>query len=95
MTNEEMAAWAVRLSVKAARARSRSRSLQAEVAKVAREVAETEDAIASTFERLAVQYPGHAERLRGLGGAAREHAVLERQHVHRYLGALAGNDSAG
>ena len=90
MTSEEMTAWAAQLSVKAALARSRSRSLQAEAAKVAREVGETEDAMAATLERLAAQYPRHADRLRGLGGAA-----LERQHVHQYLGALAGNGSAG
>ena len=95
MTNEEMAAWAVGLSVQAAQARSWSRSLQAEVARVAREVAETEEAMAETLERLAARYPGHAERLRGMSGAAREHAALERRLRQEYLGALARDDSAG
>jgi hypothetical protein len=95
MTKEEMAAWAAQLSVKAARARSWSRSLQAEVARVAREVAETEDAMAATMERLAAQHPHSAERFRDLGRAAREHAALERRLRREYLGALARNDSAG
>jgi hypothetical protein len=95
MTKQEMTAWAAQLSVMAARARSRARSRQAGVAKIAREVAETEEAMAATLERLATQYPRHAERLRSLGGAAREHAALERRLRHEYLGALARNDRAG
>jgi len=95
MTHEEMTAWAMRLSVKAARARSWSRSLQAEVAKLAREVAETEEAMAATLDRLAAQYPRHAARLRVLGGAAREHAALERRLQQEYLEAWAGEERAG
>lgn len=91
MSREEMAAWAARLSVKATRARS----LQAEVARVTREVSETEEMMAATLDRLASQSPRHAGRLLGLGGAAREHAALERQRLHQYLGARAGNDSVG
>ena len=95
MTEEEMTAWAAKLSVKSARARSRSRSLQAEVAKMAREVSETEEAVAATMDRLALQHPRHAVRLRGMGKAAREHAALERHRLQQYLGAGAGSDSAG
>jgi len=95
MTREELAAWGVRLSVKAARARSRSRSLQAEIARMTREVSETEEAAAVTLDRLASRYPHHAVRLRGMSEAAREHAALERQRLQRYLVAQARNDSAG
>ena len=95
MTKEEMAAWAARLSVKATRARSRSRSLQAEVAKVARQVSETEEALAARLDSLALQCPQHAERLQGMGGAVRAHAARERQRLHRYLATPAGNDGAG
>jgi hypothetical protein len=95
MTEQEMTAWAAGLSVKAARARSRSRSLQAETAKMAREVSETEEAMAATMDRLASQYPLHAGRLRVMGQAAREHAALERQRLQQYLGARAADDSAG
>jgi len=95
MTTEEMTAWTARLSVKAARARSRSRLLQAEVAKVTREVSETEEAMALTLDRMALQFPGHAGRLRGMGQAAREHTALERQRLQHYLGASAGKGSAG
>jgi len=95
MTHEEMAAWAMRLSVKVARARSWSRSLQAQGAKLARDVAETEEAMAETMERLAAQHPRHAERLRVLGDAAQEHAALERRMQQEYAAARAGNDSVG
>ena len=95
MTSEEMTAWAAGLSVKAARARSRSRSLQAEVARVTREVSETEESMASALDRLASQCPQHAGRLRGLCQAAREHAALERQRLRHYAGARAGNNCAG
>ena len=94
MTREEMTAWAARLSVKAARARSRSRTLQAEVAKMTREVSETEEAAAMTLDRLASQYPHHAARLRVMSEAAREHAALERQRLQQYLVAQARDDRA-
>jgi len=95
MTKQEMTIWAAKLSVKAARSRSRSRLLRAEVARMAREVSETEEAVAATMDRLALQHPRHAVRLLDIGQAAREHAALERQRLQQYLGVQAGNDGAG
>jgi hypothetical protein len=62
---------------------------------VTREVSETEEAVASTLDRMASRHPGHAGRLRDMSQAAREHAALERRRLQDYLGSQAGNGGAG
>jgi hypothetical protein len=51
--------------------------------------------VAETLDRLALQHPHNATRLRDLGQAAREHAALERQRLQHYLVTQARNGSAG
>jgi hypothetical protein len=65
----------------AARARSWSRTLRADAAKVARQVADTEEALAETLGQLASQHPRHADELRARSALARKKAARrEREH---------------
>jgi hypothetical protein len=63
----------------AARARSHSRILRAEVVRVALQIADTEEAMAKTLARLASQDPHNGHRLRALSQAAAKYAASERQ----------------
>lgn len=71
MDVEETARPPPELAKLAARARSWSRTLRADAAKVAREVAETEETLAETLSQLASQHPRHAGQLRASSALAR------------------------
>jgi hypothetical protein len=75
----------------AERRRRRTDRLRAEGARVAGEVAdlaeqriETEEAVAVVFVRIARLRPEDAERLRGVAAHARDTARQEREHVERW-----------
>jgi hypothetical protein len=57
------------------------------VADSAATIADTEDNLAATLERLARNRPQHATRLQGKAADARRYAALERQRASRYRGA--------
>ncbi len=87
MTHEQSAHEPQVMADKAVHARWRSQMLRAEIAKVAGEVAATEESIAETLGRMASQHPHRRSRLLGLSRAAASHAAQERQHANGLTGA--------
>jgi hypothetical protein len=83
MTQIEREVRARQLRRQAILARTRSAELHVESAEVARQVAETEQAMADTLARLALQQPHRASRLKALSRTARERAAQERQWADR------------
>ena len=81
---EKQTVSAQALARKSASVRSQSKALHAESRKIAMQVAETEQAVAATMDRLASQRPAHAVRLRALGRAAARVAAQERQWHDRH-----------
>jgi hypothetical protein len=60
---------------------SRARAAMRQSLQIASEIARTEEAVASTFERMASTRPADAERLRALAAEARRFAEAERASV--------------
>lgn len=92
MNREDVIRRAEVLRRQAAAARSRSRTLQAEVVKLARQVADTEEALAKSLTLLAIQLPRNGHRLRNLSKAASQFAALERQWADGQATPLAKDD---
>ena len=86
MSEQGTARRAEELAHKAARARSWAKALRAETIVMARQVADTEQAVAETLAHMAAQRPQHAARLRAMSQAAARQAARER---------LVGNPQAG
>ena len=84
MTEPQAVARAQALVRQAAHARSRSRMLHAEVVTVAGQVADTEEAVAETLERLASHRPHRKRRLRAMSKDAAQNAARERQFTHSH-----------
>jgi hypothetical protein len=66
--------------------------LQAEVVKLALQVADTEEALAKTLALLALQLPRNGHRLGILSKAASEYAASERQWADGHAPLLAKDD---
>jgi hypothetical protein len=78
----------------AARAQRRSDELAARLARVADDIATSEDQVARTYEESAALRPDAAERLRGEAEDARRFAAHEREQVRRLRGEESDVDGA-
>src|SRR5215510_13084423 len=81
MTEEQIPQEREVVADRAVQARWRSQMLRAEIAKLAEQVAATEEAVAETLARMASQHPHRRSRLLGLSQAASNHAALERRQA--------------
>jgi hypothetical protein len=80
MTNDDAPTLASTLAW-SARARAQARNLRAEAEKLALQIADTEEAIASNLARLASHHPPNECRLRAISAAAASHAAWEREQA--------------
>jgi hypothetical protein len=85
MAEEQPACQAEELAAKAAWARAWSRMLRAETAKVTQRVADTEESVAETLARLALQYPDYGSRLWAQSEAVANQAARKRQRADRHV----------
>ena len=86
MTEEQIPQEREVVADRAVQARWRSQMLRAEIAKLAEQVAATEEAVAETLARMASQHPHRRSRLLGLSQAASNHAALERRQAVELAG---------
>ena len=78
---------------KPAESRLRSATLQADVIRVAEQVAQTQDRLAESLRRMAIQHPQEASRLRASISAAENHATWTRHLAHDLrVGSKQGDD---